>query len=30
MEELGFTAPLIQVGELSYRAEDAISGLVEI
>ena len=29
MEELGFTVPLIQVAELSYRAEDAVSGLVE-
>ena len=28
-EELGFSVPLIQVAELSYRAEDAVSGLVE-
>jgi isopentenyl-diphosphate delta-isomerase len=29
VEELGFTVPLTQLTELSYRAEDAISGLVE-
>jgi len=29
VEELGFTVPLTQVAELSYCAEDEISGLVE-
>ena len=29
MEELGFNVPLTQVAELSYRAKDAVSGLVE-
>ena len=29
VEELGFCVPLAQVAELSYRAEDAASGLVE-
>lgn len=28
-EELGFTVPLTQVAELTYRAEDEFSGLVE-
>ena len=28
-EEFGFTVPLSQIAETSYRAEDAISGLVE-
>jgi isopentenyl-diphosphate delta-isomerase len=28
-EERGFTVPLTQIAELSYHAEDTISGLVE-
>jgi len=29
MEELGFSVPLTQIAELSYRAEDEVSGMVE-